>query len=194
MLQYKPGRQEAAYIPVIINWNLDAAFQASHCGDRPPSSKQVVSVWKLGSKALAWKQPQGRPLPKAPPKLSRAWLTKWVFSNAMSRERASNQISGGPELWKSCMQGKSMTPHKGTLFLPAIHLSQAWTLEWAFSDGMAPFQRPQACLYVASGTTEIQGHNQVCWTRHVGIMNNRRKLWLCPKIGPSPPCPPLAMR
>ena len=56
-----------------------------------------------------------------------------------------------------------MTPRRGN----AIS-SLSGTLEGLFELKKAPFKGPRLTSCIASGTTEIQGHCQVCRTRHLG--------------------------
>ena len=53
-------------------------------------------------------------------------------------------------------------------FLPATPSSPSRTLEGLFEADTAPFKGPRLASCVASGTTEKQGHRQVCRARYGG--------------------------
>ena len=53
-------------------------------------------------------------------------------------------------------------------FLPATPSSLSQTLEGLFRAEAGPFKGPRLASCVASGTTDIQGHPQVCRTRRGG--------------------------
>ena len=66
-----------------------------------------------------------------------------------------------------------MTPHRGNyfslLFLAATPSSPSQTLEGLFELTWRPSRKgPHLASCVASGTTEIQGHRQVCHPRRKG--------------------------
>ena len=62
-----------------------------------------------------------------------------------------------------------MTPHRGKhcslTFLLATPSSASWTLEGLFELTRCPSRTLNLASCVASGTTEIQGHCQVCRAR-----------------------------
>ena len=68
------------------------------------------------------------------------------------------------------MEGKSVTVrqegHCSIPFLPATPLSPSWTLEGLFELTWRPSRALTSCI--ASGTTEIQGHREVCHARPGG--------------------------
>ena len=53
-------------------------------------------------------------------------------------------------------------------FFPATPWSQSQTLEGLFELTQRPFSGPRLASSVASGTTEKQGHRQVCRARRGG--------------------------
>ena len=88
-----------------------------------------------------------------------------------SKGSAGSQIFGGQtgKISLICLvEGKSMTPtwHYSLLFLPATRSSPSQTLEGVLKSWHGALQYgPWLTLSVASGTTEIQGHHQVCRAR-----------------------------
>ena len=70
-----------------------------------------------------------------------------------------------------CLEGKSMTPLRETLFSsvpPSNSLVSISDLQRAFWADTTPFSGPRLASCVASGTTEIQGRNQVWRARRGG--------------------------
>ena len=66
------------------------------------------------------------------------------------------------------MDGKSMIPPQGNtiLYYSSQQPSLPWTLEGLFELTWCPSRALASC--VASGTTKIQGHRQVCRDRRGG--------------------------
>ena len=64
------------------------------------------------------------------------------------------------------MNDPSSGKHYSLPFLPATPSSPSRTLEGLFELTRRPFRALDSC--VASGTTEIQGHRQVCSARREG--------------------------
>ena len=90
------------------------------------------------------------------------------------REGASSHKFWGEQVELIYMEGQSITPFwKKSLFFfssvpPSNSLVSFSDPRRAFWADTAPFSGPRLASCVASGTTEIQGHRQVCRARRGG--------------------------
>ena len=114
----------------------------------------------------------------------RGWF-KWLWANSKVQLNLLEKLSVNPGLlaksWRA-NQWPLVRKHHFLSFLPATPSSLSGTLEGLFE---LPVKGPRLDPCIASGTTETQGHRQVCRARRRGprpkdtVNNNWNKPWWC---------------